>query len=182
NEAGDLGLYWFEYSVQKLSSLATEVREKINLDNKERRKRAKESPILTANNHLKLELFAQSDIAEKSYNKFTQPKVFRLEKDRKSLDDENRNWIKFGIFEDCKRLEQIFVQFPITDQVLFDNYMEISSDLQELKSARNDRHNLSKKLALAYDMIIIAKKVLPNKIQFVRREIESPDFGKLRIK
>jgi hypothetical protein len=48
-----------------------------------------------------------------------------------------------------------------------------------LKSETQDRHTKSKKLALFYELILIATKNLPNKITFVEEETESPDFGKL---
>ena len=182
NDEGKEDLFLFQYSVQALSKIAHEIRNKLTLMENERRKRAKASPILTANNHLKLELFHLSKIAEDSYNKYTQPTLFRLEKDRNNQEDENRRWINFGIYEDSKRLTQIFDQFPQNDKILFENYDEINSELQELKLARKDKHTMSRKLALSYDLILIAKKTLPNKMQFVRKEIESADFGKLRLK
>ncbi len=179
---GEEGIFLFQYSVQSLSRIAHEIRDKLAIIEVEKRKKAKESPILTANNHLKLELFHVSKIAEDSYNKFTQPPIFRLEKDRNNTEDENRRWITFGIYEDSQRLTQIFEQFPHRDRMLFENYEEININLQELKTARRDKHTLSKKLALSYDLILIAKKSLPNKMQFVRTQVESADFGKLRMK
>jgi hypothetical protein len=65
------------------------------------------------------------------------------------------------------------------DQELFDDYEIITKNLMTLKNETQNRHTKSQKLALFYELILIATKNLPNKITFVEEETESPDFGKL---
>ena len=172
------GIYLYKYSIQKLSVIAQKI---IQLQ--------KEKPVapvqqnsqqrFNANNHLILKLFNLADLAEKNYNKYQYPDYPNSEKERNNMDMERSDWFKIGIFEDSQRLEQIFRQFPMQDQELFDDYEIITKNLMTLKNETQNRHTKSQKLALFYELILIATKNLPNKITFVEEETESPDFGKL---
>jgi hypothetical protein len=171
------GIYLYRYSVQKLSEIAQKI---IQLES--------QKPIpevqnphqkFNANNHLILKLFNLADLSEKNYNKFQYPDYPNSEKERNNMDMERLDWFKIGLFEDAQRMNQVFRQFPPQDQDLFDDYQIITKNLMLLKSETQDRHTKSKKLALFYELILIATKNLPNKITFVEEETESPDFGKL---
>ncbi len=172
------GIYLYKYPVQKLSEIAQKL---IKLKSKKPipHERQNSQQRFNANNHLILKLFNLADLSEKNYNKYQYPDYPNSEKERNNMDMERSDWFKVGIFEDAQRMEQIFRQFPSEDQELFDDYNIITTNLMLLKSETQDRHTKSKKLALFYELILIATKNLPNKITFVEEETESPDFGKL---
>ena len=177
-KAEENGIYLYKYSVQKLSEIAQKI---IALNTEKPSVKPIENPHqrFNANNHLVLKLFNLADLAEKNYNKYQYPDYPNSEKERNNMDMERLDWFKLGIFEDAQRMEQIFRQFPLQDQDLFDDYEIIANNLMSLKTQTQDRHTKSKKLALFYELILIATRNLPNKITFVEEETESPDFGKL---
>ena len=177
-KAEENGIYLYKYSVQKLSEIAQKI---IALNAEKPSVKPIENPHqrFNANNHLVLKLFNLADLAEKNYNKYQYPDYPNSEKERNNMDMERLDWFKLGIFEDAQRMEQIFRQFPLQDQDLFDDYEIIANNLMSLKTQTQDRHTKSKKLALFYELILIATRNLPNKITFVEEETESPDFGKL---
>lgn len=174
----DDGVYLYHQPIWKISEIAQKL---IKL----REERKKKSPVgqkLNANNHLILELFDVTNKCKKNYNKYQYPDYAKSERERNDLDMEREQWFKEGIFEDAKRLSQLFRQFPDSDQPLFDDYLEIVTNLLELKKAKHDPQTKARKLALSYEMILIAQKNIPNRVQFVREEVENPDFGKLSEK
>lgn len=177
-KAEENGIYLYKYSVQKLSEIAQKI---IALESESVKpiKEINEHQRFNANNHLVLKLFNLADLAEKNYNKYQYPDYPNSEKERNNMDMERLDWFKLGIFEDAQRMEQIFKQFPKQDQELFDDYEIITNNLMLLKNETQDKHTKSKKLALFYELILIATRNLPNKITFVEEETESPDFGKL---
>jgi len=172
---------WWEYPLSKVSLAAQKIKG-IKAIEKQKKYDSPEPPQLNANNHLQIKLFRQADVLDTNYNKFTQPQYTSSEKQNNDLVDLNKHWIAVGIFEDVKRIEQIFNSFPAIDRDYFGNYKEICKEIDELRALRNDKLNKSKKLALAYEMVLIANRSLPNKLVFVTEETESPDIGKLTQK
>ena len=174
-------IIFYKYTIQKLSDIAHKI---IALKNKPKEQQTvqEQQPQFTANNHLILKLFHHTEVAEKNYNKYQYPDYPNSEKERNNIDLERSEWFKTGIFEDATRLKQIFNSFPAIDQELFDDYKEICDKLMKLKKETDNKHIKSQKLALFYDMILIATRRLPNKINYIEEETESPDFGKLKEK
>jgi hypothetical protein len=178
-EADETSLTWYRYSLQKISEIAHKIMDIKSQQQDSEPAQTLEQPKFNANNHLILKLFNLAEIAEKNYNKYQYPVYPSSEKERNNIDFERHEWFKVGLFEDAKRLFQVFDQFPIKDQVLFDDYKEICQKLFDVKEITQDKQTKSMKLAYFYEMILIATKNLPNKISFVEEETESPDFGKL---
>lgn len=177
-KAEESGIFLYKYPIHKLSEIAQKI---INLHTSKKTEPVQQDTHqkFNANNHLILKLFNLADVSEKHYNNFQYPDYPNSEKERNNMDMERLDWLKIGIFEDAQRMNQVFNQFPPQDQDLFDNYKSITEQLMDLKLHTQDRHTKSEKLALFYELILIATKNLPNKITFVEEETESPDFGKL---
>jgi hypothetical protein len=173
-------IYINEYSFPHTSQLAYDMIQELKKETVEKPQDHHHSP--TVNNQLEIELFKTVTQCKKNYDKFTQPIWYNREKDRIALEEWREDWIKNGIFDDARTLEQVFAQFPETDQPLFEDYHEFVANLNDIKNKKIDRNTKSRKLGFAYDLILIGIKNIPNNMKFYNEEVENPDFGKFSEK
>lgn len=179
----DCKIYNFKYQIQELSPIAQE----IILERKEKQTEqhemfTKEPKRLHANNHLVLKMFSQANKSERNYNEYQYPEYTNSEKANNDIDIRRNAWFNDGMYEDAQRLCQIFAQFPKIDQEDFGDYHNYTEQLMKLKKGKHNPHTKSQKLALFYELVLIATAPLPNDVSYTREETESPDFGKLAEK
>ena len=173
----------YEYQITELSPVAYEIIQERKQQESERPERNTQEPKrLHANNHLILKMFDAANRAERNYNEYQYPEYTKSEKTNNEIDIKRNKWFNDGIYEDSKRLQQIFSQFPKVDQEDFADYQEITDKLMKLKLGKHTPHTKSEKLALFYELVLIATAPMPNRVNYVRDETESPDFGKLAEK